>query len=90
MQSLNVVLSLLIALGLDFVKDNHPEWEMQSYGMMFVLAGTSGLIGSSILASTPEPKKILPRENLFVMLRRPLKDPNFRRLLVFNSAWCLR
>lgn len=87
MQMLNVVLSLLLALALDFVKDNHPEWELQSYGAMFVLAGTSGMIGSSMLAATPEPKKIMPRENLFVMLRRPLRDANFRRLLVFNSAW---
>ncbi|MGE7776305.1 MFS transporter [Chitinophaga sp. NPDC101104] len=87
MQSLNVVLSLLLALGLDYVKDNFPAFEMQSYGLMFVLAGTSGIIGSSMLAGTPEPKKILPRENVFVMLRRPLRDPNFRRLLVFNSAW---
>ncbi|WP_341835843.1 MFS transporter [Chitinophaga pollutisoli] len=87
MQTLNVVLSLLLALGLDFVKDNHPEWELQSYGAMFVLAGTSGIIGSAMLAATPEPKKIMPRENLFVMLRRPLRDANFRRLLVFNSAW---
>ncbi|WP_298709985.1 MFS transporter [Chitinophaga sp.] len=87
MQTLNVILSLLLAFGLDFVKDNHPEWELQSYGVMFVLAGTSGMIGSSMLAATPEPKKIMPRENLFVMLRRPLRDANFRRLLVFNSAW---
>lgn len=87
MQSLNVVLSLLLALGLDFVKDFYPGLELQSYGLMFVLAGVSGLIGSSMLAATPEPKKILPRENLFVMLRRPLRDPNFKRLLIFNSAW---
>lgn len=87
MQTLNVVLSLLLALGLDFVKDFYPELEMQSYGLMFVLAGTAGVIGTSMLATTPEPKKIMSRENVFVMLRRPLRDANFRRLLVFNSAW---
>ena len=49
MQSLNVVLSLLLALGLDYVKDHFPEKEMQSYGLMFVLAGTAGLIGLSLI-----------------------------------------
>lgn len=87
MQSLNVVLSLLIAVGVDYIRKHFPEMELGAYGWMFIVAGVCGVSGTLILASTPEPKKILPRENLFIMLRRPLKDPNFRRLLVFNSAW---
>jgi MFS family permease len=87
MQSLNVVLSLLLALGLDYIRKHFPELEMGIYGWMFIVAGVCGLSGTLFLSGTPEPKKILPRENLFVMLMRPLKDPNFRRLLVFNSAW---
>lgn len=45
------------------------------------------MTGASFLARTPEPQKFLPKENLFKMLVRPLRDSNFRRLLVFNSAW---
>lgn len=87
MQSLNVVLSLLLALGLDYIRENFPELELGAYGWMFIVAGVCGVSGTLFLSGTPEPKKILPRENLFVMLKRPLKDANFRRLLVFNSAW---
>lgn len=87
MQSLNVVLSLLLALGVDYVRRDFPAYELDAYGYMFIVAGVAGISGTLILAGTPEPKKILPRENLFIMLRRPLKDPNFVRLLIFNSAW---
>ncbi|MGX5818841.1 MFS transporter [Chitinophaga lutea] len=87
MQTLNVVLSLLLALGLDFLRDNRPELELNAYGYMFIAAGIFGLTGSTILGRAPEPKKVLPRENIFLMLARPLRDSNFVRLLIFNSAW---
>ncbi|RPD42182.1 MFS transporter [Chitinophaga barathri] len=87
MQSLNVALSLLVALGVDYIRKHYPAFELNLYGYMFIVAGIAGLTGTLALASTPEPKTIFPKENLFVMLSRPLKDPNFRRLLVFNSAW---
>ncbi|GEP97282.1 MFS transporter [Chitinophaga cymbidii] len=87
MQTLNVVLSLLLALGLDFLRDRRPELEMDAYGWMFIAAGIIGLTGSYILSMTPEPQSFLTKENIFRMLRRPLKDSNFRKLLIFNSAW---
>ncbi|WP_119080435.1 MFS transporter [Chitinophaga alhagiae] len=87
MQTLNVVLSLLLALGVDYVRDYHPAFELNVYGYMFIVAGVVGMAGTVVLARTPEPQKFLPKENIFKMLMRPLKDANFRRLLVFNSAW---
>lgn len=87
MQTLNVVLSLLLALGLDYIRDHHPAFELNTYGYMFVLAGFFGLMGTYVLSKTVEPQSHLKKENLFVMLRRPLRDANFRKLLIFNSAW---
>ncbi|RPE08588.1 MFS transporter [Chitinophaga lutea] len=87
MQTLNAVLSLMLALGLDYIRHYYPALEMNAYGYMFIVAGVVGLTGTTFLAKTPEPQRFMPKENIFKMLARPLKDGNFRRLLFFNSAW---
>lgn len=87
MQTLNVVLSLCLAFLIDYVKDQYPAHELTTYSIMFIVAGTIGIIGAFILARVPEPQSFLARENIFQLFKRPLKDHNFRRLLVFNSAW---
>jgi len=87
MQTLNAVLSLLLALGVDYIRDHQPLMELNVYGWMFIAAGVIGLSGTIFLSKTPEPKVFMTKENIFLLLRRPLKDSNFRRLLIFNSAW---
>lgn len=86
-QTLNVVLSLIVALLIDYIKDNYPQYELNTYATMFITGGILGITGSIILSRTPEPKSFLVNENLFNLFKRPLADNNFRRLLVFNSAW---
>ncbi|MET0466013.1 MAG: MFS transporter [Chitinophagaceae bacterium] len=88
MQTLNAILSLVLAFVIDYVKDHYPQYELTTYSIMFIIAGISGLSGALFLLSrTPEPQSILAKENIFTLLKRPLKDVNFRKLLVFNSAW---
>lgn len=86
-QTLNVILSLSVALLVDYIKKHFPQYELTTYGAMFMTGGAIGIIGSIILAMAPEPQSYLERENIFRLLKRPLRDPNFRSLLVFNSAW---
>jgi MFS family permease len=86
-QTLNVILSLLIALMLDYIKQHYPQFQLRAYATMFVVAGLIGITGAMILSKAPEPQSHLPKENIFNLFKRPLKDGNFRRLLVFNSAW---
>lgn len=87
MQALNAVLSLGLALLVNSIKDYDAELELKVYGAMFIVAGLIGLTGAFILSRVPEPQSYLSRENLFRLLKKPLKDGNFRRLLIFNSAW---
>jgi MFS family permease len=54
---------------------------------MFLAAGLFGILGAIFLYRTPEPQSFLARENIFNLFKRPLKNPNFRKLLAFNSAW---
>jgi MFS family permease len=87
MQILNVIVSLLLAFIIDYVKDHYPQYELTTYASMFITAGVIGITGALILSRTPEPQSYMPRENIFLLLKRPFKDANFRKLLVFNSAW---
>src|SRR5205085_8918487 len=87
MQALNVVLSIAVAFLLDYIKQNKRGYQLSTYSVMFASAGVFGIIGVFILAKAPEPLSTIRYENIFKMLIKPLKDKNFLRLLVFNSAW---
>lgn len=87
MQTLNVVLSLFLALALDYTKSHYPQGETLAYAVMFIVGGIFGMLGVYALARTPEPASTLTKENLFVLFSKPLKDRNFRNLLVFHSSW---
>ena len=86
-QTLNVVLSLLIALILDFIKQHYPQYQLFAYATMFMIGGTIGIAGAFILARAPEPQSVVTKDNIFKLFLKPLKDANFRSLLIFNSAW---
>ncbi|WEK33942.1 MAG: MFS transporter [Candidatus Pseudobacter hemicellulosilyticus] len=87
MQITNVILSFALAIFIDYIRKSYPQYEMAVYAGMFIIAGISGLTGALVLSRTPEPQSYLTRENLFRLLVKPLRDGNFRRLLIFNSAW---
>jgi MFS family permease len=86
-QTLNVCMSLITALGIDYIKHHYPNLELDAYGSMFVLGGTIGLVGVFLLSKIPEPQSFLGNENVFKLFILPLKDNNFLRLLIFNSFW---
>ncbi|RYY19622.1 MAG: MFS transporter [Chitinophagaceae bacterium] len=86
-QIMNVSLSICLAFAVDYVKDNVPDKLLSAYGAMYIAGGIIGIIGAIFLSKAPEPQSILSKENIFVLLKRPLSDPNFRSLLIFNSAW---
>lgn len=86
-QMLNVFLSILLALALDYIKLNYAEYQLETYATMFIAGGLVGLAGSFLLSRVPEPLAIASQENLFRLFKRPLKDNNFIRLLIFNAGW---
>lgn len=86
-QTLNVILSLLIAVGLDYIKKVRPDMEIKAYAFMFIGGALIGLTGVWLLSKTPEPKTFLPKENILKLFKVPLKDRNYRKLLFFNSFW---
>lgn len=86
-QSLNVVLAIVLALALDFVRSKHPDFEINAYGMMFIAAGAVGIAGAWMLSFVQEPRSSMGDENIIKLLISPMRDGNFQRLLAFNSVW---
>jgi MFS family permease len=86
-QILNVTLSLILAFLLDYVKRDHPSAELTTYALFFIAGGIVGITGAFVLSRAPEPRSSLSGVHLIRLLRRPLTDGNFSRLLRFNAAW---
>lgn len=86
-QILNVVLSLVTAFALDFVRTKHPEWEMNSYSLMFMMGGLFGIAGVFVLSKVPEPKMQAVKSNLFKLFKTPFLNKNYKNLMIFNSCW---
>jgi len=88
-QILNIVLSISLALILDFIKNFYQEFELNAYAIFFIIAGIIGIMGGFLLSKAPEPQSYLSNANIVALFKQPLKNDNFRRLLIFNSMWVL-
>ncbi|UEG54770.1 MFS transporter [Mucilaginibacter daejeonensis] len=86
-QTLNVTLSLATAVGIDYVKTHYPHYEILTYNLLFMLGGVLGMISVGLLLRTPEPKAAVINDKLFTLFSKPLRNTNFRNLLIFNSFW---
>lgn len=86
-QVLNIVLGLGTAFVVDYTKNQSITPELNVYAALFIGGGIAGIISASFLSATPEPLGRVTSGNIVSILKRPLRDLNFRRLLVFNSAW---
>lgn len=86
-QTVNVIVSLLAALCIDYVKHQFPAYELNAYSYMYIAAGCFGLMGVFFLYRTPETPSLLSNQHLFTLLAKPLRNKNFKNLLIFNSAW---
>jgi MFS family permease len=59
-----------------------------AFAVLFVGGSLAGLLGCVFLGLTPEPAmKARPLGRLRDLLSEPLRDPSFRRVLVFTGAW---
>lgn len=86
-QLLNIVLGLATAFIVDYTKNHRITTELNLYAGLFIAGGIAGITSALFLSGTPEPLGKMTTGNIVSILQRPLRDQNFRRLLVFNSAW---
>ncbi|OQP49942.1 MFS transporter [Niastella populi] len=86
-QLFNIVLGLLAAFVVDYTKNHRITAEVNVYACLFIVGGIAGIMSALFLSNTAEPMGRVTTGNILTVLQRPLRDRNFRKLLVFNSAW---
>jgi MFS family permease len=86
-QLFNIVLGLLAAFVVDYTKNHRITAELNVYAGLFIGGGIAGIMSALFLSNTAEPQGMVTTGNILTVLQRPLRDRNFRKLLVFNSAW---
>ena len=86
----STVLASLGALVAGQLVQHWPLGErLHAYSVAFALAAAAGYVSTHYLASVPEPQ-MSPRSGplpVLAMLRSPLKDENFRRVILFMGSW---
>lgn len=86
---IGLVTTVAAAFFVDFWAESYPDNHLYAYSILFTLGFVAGITGLYFLMRTPEPR-MEPRgeaPTLYRMLMTPLKDINFRRLLLFSVPW---
>ena len=86
----SMVVGSLGALAAGALIEHWPTQDrLAPYSICFALAGLAGFVGIGALARIPEPRmeQTGPRQPLLRLLFTPLRDLNFRRLIVFIASW---
>lgn len=79
--------SLLAGLAIDWYGPRLPS-PAAAYSILLAGGGVVGLIGIWFLSLVPEPTMLDTRSRpLRDILRDPLRDPNYRHLIVFLGSW---
>jgi MFS family permease len=85
-------ITLLASVAAAVVLDQTPAGSQArslAFAGMFVVGGITGLISARVVSRMPEPQMPPAAERLALaeLLRPPLADLNFRRLMVFVVSW---
>lgn len=80
------LLGLVAAFGVDWYQARFDA--LGIYSLYFVLAGALGLLGLHFIARVPEPLiERNPHYSLLAAVAEPIRDHNFRQLLIFLGSW---
>jgi MFS family permease len=87
--AISVTLAMGGGLLIDFWKQFQPDYKVFGYSLLFLIAAVVGYVGVYLLRITPDrpmapTEKALPPTSL---LLAPLRELNFRRLIIFLSSW---
>jgi MFS family permease len=86
---IGVILSLAAAGYLDLWKKFLPEHTEKGYSLLFVFGFLAGVVGVYCITRIPEPRMVshMQAPSFSQIISRPLRDPNFRKLIVFMGSW---
>ena len=86
--ALGAVLSVIAGFSVDTLS-NALGNASYAYGIIFLCAAIAGIWGVKLLGHVPEPRMPPPEKGAKWLnsLITPVKNPNFRKLLIFSGAW---
>jgi MFS family permease len=86
--TLSVALAFMGGVLIDAWKRYVPEHTVFGYSLLFLLAAIIGYVGVYLLRITPD-RPMVPSEKArpLALLFAPLREANFRRLIIFLSSW---
>lgn len=91
--SLALAMPLSLAAGrfIDFWQVKFPDYAAVGYSILFLVAFAFGIAGIFALRATPDVpmRKSTQQISLREIIGVPLKDENFRRMLIFSAFWAL-
>ena len=83
-----LILTLAGGYFIDAWKAVHPASALYAYSALFIIGLVFGLVASGATSYMPEPKSITPSDSGFIQsLILPVRDRNFRKLIVFSVIW---
>ena len=86
--AVGAVITLLAGPAVDFYKA-HVENGIGIYTILFLVGAAAGITGTFFLSRIPEPR--MPEspkgQGILKVLAQPFRNANYRKLLVFLSAW---
>lgn len=89
----NTGVAMLLGIGAgQFIDSSYrlfADGAIFSFSILFAVAVLSGMISIHFLAKMAEPPvhRLRPKESFFDVIQLPLKEKNFRRLVLFNVTW---
>lgn len=87
--ALSISLALFAGFLIDSWKRFAPNQAVFGYSMLFAVSAVIGFVGVHLLHITPD-SPMPPAEkfdNPFALLLAPLREANFRRLIIFLASW---
>ena len=86
---ISIVLSIAAGVYIDYWKNLFPGYALQGYSILFFLGFLAGMIGVYFLSNIPEPcmAQIDGKVNFMKLILQPLRDNNYRQLIIFMGSW---
>lgn len=86
--ALGLVLTVIAGYFVDWWQTSYPDSGPYAYSILFGCGLLFGLLGIYSLARLPEPSmKIDEGISILQLMKKPLKDKNFRKIMVFIATW---
>lgn len=83
-----MIVSFAAGAYIDIWKKLLPDYQIAGYSILFMAGFGAGILGIHFIRGIPEPGKREGEERDFLKtLFQPLKDLNFRNLIVFSTIW---